>query len=132
MTRFVESEFRSYGQTAAEVLPCLPAVEIDVDVDFATADGEFAETWQGTARAESAQSASFFHDLDLDALAGTYQVTEVDPADYDLVAVFASVLFSGQSVSGSVSGQATFSEGERPGDDGDGTVGAQGFEVATF
>jgi hypothetical protein len=130
-TRFVESEYRSYGQTGAPVLDCPPAIEIDLDLDFATADGAFAETWQGTARAESAQSATFFHDLDLDALAGTYQVTEVEPADFDAVSVFASVVFSGQSVSGSLSGQATFSDGERPGDD-DGSVSAQGFEVATF
>ncbi|MEJ7733021.1 MAG: hypothetical protein WKG00_27965 [Polyangiaceae bacterium] len=129
-TRLVESEYRSYGQTTPE-LDCPPAIEIDLDLDFATADGQFAETWQATARADSAQSASFFHDIDLGALTGTYQVTEVDPADYDSVSVFASVVFSGQAASGSLSGQATFSESDRTGDD-DGTVGAELFEVASF
>jgi hypothetical protein len=128
-TRFVESEFRAYGEDGAPQLDCPPAIEIDLDLGFDTADGALVETWRGTARAEATDRATFWHELDLEALIGTYQVTEVDPAEYDAVSVYASIVFNGQSVSGSLTGLGEISD---RGDDPEGSVSAELFEVASF
>lgn len=129
-TRFVESEYRAYGGDAEPAMdPCAAAIEIDIDVSFATADGAFAESWSGIVRAEAADRAAFWYDLDLGALAGTYQVTEVDPAEFDEIEASASILFQSGDASGSLTGQAiTVDEGGGL----DSSASAMRFDIATF
>jgi hypothetical protein len=127
-TRFVESEYRSYDDGPEPAIDCPPAVLVDIDVSFSTADGAFAETWKATARAEDVQSASLFYDIDLKTLAGSYQVTEVDPSKYDEVKLSASVLFLSSDASGSLTGQANRVESSGP----DGVASSERFDVATF
>ncbi|MSQ03106.1 MAG: hypothetical protein EXR71_14660 [Myxococcales bacterium] len=74
-------------------------------------------------------AASAFHELDLDALSGTYTVTEVDPADFDAVRALVSLEIGPLGAAGEISGQA-----EDSGDpaDPDSTASATAFDIASF
>jgi hypothetical protein len=74
------------------------------------------------------EEASFFQRLDLDALGGTYEVTEVDPDDYDAVEARVSARFDAGGSTGEIVGQAEGSEGS--GDEG--VAYAENFDIATW
>ncbi len=110
-------------------MECADDLMLPVQAVFTTADGAFAETWDLELSAVAADAASAYAELDLDALGGTYTVTEVDPADFDAVRAFLELKIGPGGASGEVSGQA-----EEAGDaaDPDSTASASRFEIATF
>lgn len=131
--RFVESTRKegspSGGPEPGFAVECSDRLEIDVPLSFSTADGAFAETLEVTLRAERVDAASFYHELDLSALEGSYQVTEVDPSAYKQVRVYLSGTIDSSAVTGEISGTAeSYPSGSGP----DATVSASLFEVAAF
>lgn len=103
---------------------CSDVLALPVTVGFTTADGAFAESWSLELLASVATEAQTYTELDLDALAGTYAVTEVDPADYDQVRAFLTLLVATDGVSGVLDGQGEKVDGE--------TASASHFDIATF
>lgn len=131
--RFVESTVATgtppNGQEPAIAVVCSDYLEIDVPLSFSTEDGAFAETFSLTLRATQADTAAFYHSIDLSALEGSYQVTEVDPAEFNKLWVYLSGTISGSAVSGEITGMAeSFPSGSGP----DATVSATRFDVAEF
>jgi hypothetical protein len=109
-------------------IQCNDVLELPVALRFVTADAAFDESWSATLRAESLASARLFLELDLDALGGSYRVTQVDPTAFDNVRAFLSLEWREGIWTGSISGEAEMTAG--PGNDG--SVSARGFSVATF
>ncbi len=127
---FVDYEYEDAGGDGAQPeIGCEDAVEVPASISFHTADGAFDETLSLTLSSRAADRAAFFHELDLDSLTGTYEVTEVDPADYESVSVFVTAEVDATTVTGTVSGQAA---SPCESGDPDGTCSADMFEVATF
>ncbi|AUX41652.1 hypothetical protein SOCE26_030740 [Sorangium cellulosum] len=131
--RFVRStEGTGSGLGLAELAPaegCADHLEIDVPLGFLTGDGAFAELLPATLRASQAGAATFHHDLDLDALEGTYEVTEVDPSEFRKVYVYLSGTLSADAVIGGVSGIA---ESHPSGSGPEASVSALPFNIAEF
>lgn len=119
----------SNGQEIGLAVDCSDYLKIDVPLSFATEDGAFAEAFSISLTARQADTATFYHSIDLAALEGSYQVTEVDPAEFREVRVHLSGTLGSSAVSGKISGTAeSFPSGDGP----DATVSAQLFDVATF
>lgn len=119
----------SGGAELALAVDCADHLQIEVPLAFSTEDGAFDETFTVTLRVLQADSASFTHRIDLDALQGTYEVTEVDPAEFRKVIVYLNGTLSSSAVDGVISGVAeTHPTSSGP----DGVVGARMFDVADF
>ncbi|WP_437737563.1 hypothetical protein [Sorangium sp. So ce1335] len=131
--RFVQSttppSSGSGGAELALAVDCADHLQIEVPLAFATEDGAFDETFTVTLRALQASSASFTYRIDLDALQGTYEVTEVNPAEFRKVFVYLNGTLSSTGVDGVISGVA---ESHPTSDGPDGMVSAQMFNVAEF
>lgn len=125
---FVDYEYESNDGTEPEIA-CMDAVEIAAAVTFTTADGAFAETLSLTLSATDADRGVIAEELQLEALTGTYEVTEVDPAEYESLAVFLGAEITATAISGEVTGQAVAA---CTGDDPDDSCSAEMFEVGTF
>ena len=126
---FEEREYRS-DESGIEMamLGCQDAVVIEASVTFITEDGAFDEQWEFKLEAIQAEQVTGFQQLDLDKLGGSYQVTEVDPAEYDEITAFVDFSFEPERFSGEISGQAS-----RVGGEGDDSVAsATNFEIATW
>lgn len=118
------------GMESAEMaLDCPDTLSLDVTLGFATADGAFAESWDLSFAAATADLASVWHELDLDGLAGSYAVTEVDPADYDRVRAFLDLTIEEAGPWGVLDGQA---EDDGDSSDPDGVASATHFDIATI
>lgn len=130
--RFVRSTVASSGPGGAEstlALDCSDHLQIDVPLAFATEDGAFDESFAVTLRVPQVDAASFYHRIDLSALQGSYEVTEVDPAEFKQVIVYLSGALSSSAVSGAINGVAeTHPVGSGP----DGSASARPFDVANF
>lgn len=103
---------------------CDDDLQLAVALGFSTADGAFAETWDLDVTATTVDSAGAYLELDLDAIAGTYTVTEVDPADFDDVRAFLTLTLDADGAAGTLDGQGEKVDGE--------TASATGFAIATF
>ncbi|WP_437900468.1 hypothetical protein [Sorangium sp. So ce124] len=131
--RFVRSTVAEGGDSSgaepALALDCSDHLQIDVPLAFSTEDGAFDESFAVTLRVPRVDAASFFYKIDLSALQGSYEVTEVDPAEFKAVTVYLSGALSSGAVSGAISGIA---ESHPTGSGPDGSVSARQFGVAQF
>lgn len=128
--RWVDYELASSGEGGIEpAMTCADVVELDASVGFATADGLLAETFDWALQAADLGLITAWDELDLDALAGTYTVTEVDLADYDGFTAYVSASWSGQGSFGELTGQAT-TAGDPS--DPDSTASATNVPIATW
>jgi hypothetical protein len=116
-------------QPAAELGDCVDVLELPISIDFTTADGAFAETWTGVALAETTTFATHFHELDLATLEGSYQLTSVDPGDFDSVRAWVDMTFEDSWVLGDIEAQRTTTDDSAG---GDGTASAETIPIATF
>lgn len=116
-----EAESSDTGAQPAIAAVCDDFVELDVVVDFATADGAFAETWEVTLPVEQVAGTQVSVTLENDGFAGTYVVPQamIDACDTSHVQV--DLYFSeGGGTSGSiwlaceVATEDTVSEGLEP------------------
>ncbi|WP_437819886.1 hypothetical protein [Sorangium sp. So ce1078] len=130
--RFVRSTVASGEPGGAEpalAADCADHLQIDVPLAFSTEDGAFDESFAVTLRVPQVDDARFYHRIDLSALQGSYEVTEVDPAQFREVVVSLSGTLSSSAVSGTISGIA---ENHPVGSGPEGSVSAQPFDVAEF
>lgn len=128
--RYHDMEWVDDG-TGAEATPatemgCADLVEVDATVLFTSEDGAFAETWETTLDAAEASSASFWMDLDLDALAGSF--VYVPDTAYDEVNATVLGFVDSAGTTGSIDGQGTSSTGSGPDD----TVSATNLPMASW
>jgi hypothetical protein len=132
---FVQREYRedASGRESALGVPeiaieCNDVLEVPLVLRFVSADAALDERWSVALRAESLASAGVFLELDLDALGGSYRVTEIDPSAFDDVRVFLSLDWRDGMWTGSLSGQAATTAGTG----NEASVSAQFFGIATF
>lgn len=127
--RFVDYELPEVGEGPEPALECVDTIEMDADLAFVTADGLLDELWSIVLVARDASTTDADAEIDPAALAGTYTVTEVDPADYDVVRMFVNPVWTSTAVSGRLTGQA-----ETTGDasDPDSTASATFFDIAIW
>ncbi|WP_437947749.1 hypothetical protein WME98_44680 [Sorangium sp. So ce296] len=117
------------AESTAIAVDCADHLQLDVPLAFSTEDGAFDESFAVTLRVPQVGAGRFFHRIDLDALQGSYEVTEVDPTDFREVFVYLSGELTGSAVSGTISGIAeTHPVGTGP----DSSVSGQPFNVADF
>jgi hypothetical protein len=138
VVEFAEREYRedpsgresARGELGAPEIAaqCNDVLEMPVALRFVTADAALDESWSVSLRAESLALAGIFLELDLDALGGSYRVTEVDPTAFDDVRVFVTLAWRDGMWTGSISGQAETTAGSG----NDASVSARNFPVATF
>lgn len=86
--------------------PCGDVMSVPVTLSFTTSDAAFDERWTLELTAESSTRATGRVELDLLALAGDYQVTQVDPASFDEVVGVLELDLAGTAWTGSLSGLA--------------------------
>ncbi|XXY23091.1 hypothetical protein WME88_26100 [Sorangium sp. So ce216] len=111
----------------ALAVDCADHLQIDAPLAFATEDGAFDESFSMTLRATQVDAGSFYHTIDLEALQGSYEVTEVDPAEFKEVTVHLSGTLSSSAVDGTISGMAeSYPVGSGP----EGSVSGTPFNVA--
>lgn len=115
--------------SAEMAMDCPDTLSVDATLGFTTADGAFAEDWAVSFTAATADLAALWYELDLDGLAGSYAVTEVDPADYDRVRAFLDLSVDAAGPSGVLDGQA---EDDGDSSDPDGVASASHFDIATI
>ncbi|WP_437941786.1 hypothetical protein [Sorangium sp. So ce341] len=131
--RFVRSTVADSGPGGAEstalAADCADHLQLDVPLAFSTEDGAFDESFAVTLRVPQVGEGRFFHRIDLDALQGSYEVTEVDPTEFREVFVDLSGALTGSAVSGTISGMA---EDHPIGTGPEASVSAQPFSVADF
>jgi hypothetical protein len=72
---------------APDAGPCVDHLELPANAAFASGDGAFDETFAVRLRATTPSDAAAHHDLDPDALRGTYVVTGLDPDAWDEVSL---------------------------------------------
>jgi hypothetical protein len=129
--RFEDREWTDDGSGMEPALgDCPDVVAGDVTLAFATEDGAFDESFELAIESADGAEASFWKELDLDALGGTYEVTEIDPAEYDAVRAFLQGTFDAEGSHGVVDGQAERVEGDPS--DPDSTASATAFDIATW
>ena len=129
-TRYLDREWKGDGAEAEPADDCPDVLELAISVEFTTADGGFAESWTASALAPEPSSAWHRHELDLDALEGSYEVSEIDPTEWDDVVGYVDLsLTAGVGASGSVDGLASRAdEDQGP----DGVAEAVPFTIAMF
>ncbi|WP_437840378.1 hypothetical protein [Sorangium sp. So ce1153] len=108
---------------------CADHLQIDVPLAFATEDGAFDESFAVTLRARQVDAGTYYHNIDLEALQGSYEVTEVDPAEFRKVTVSLSGTLSSSAAHGTISGMA---ESHPVGSGPEGSVSGTPFNVADF
>jgi hypothetical protein len=119
----------SGAEPAAEIAAeCNDVVAVPVVLSFATADGAFAEQWPLMLLAESTSRVSAYVQADVEALAGSFSVTQNDASRYDRVLVVLQLTFADGTWTGALSGQGITSGSSDP----DSTSSASHFAIATF
>lgn len=116
------------GSGAEIAVECNDVLSIPVVLSFSTGDGAFAEAWPLTLLAETSSRVSASTRIDLDALEGSFTVTELDPSEFDDVVASLSLTLGGGPWTGSLSGQALTAGTSDP----DSTASATHFDIATF
>jgi hypothetical protein len=128
--RYVVRDWQDNGPGVAEpAMDCLDVIEIDAVTGFATEDGAFAESWTTTLSASDPGLVLLGASVAPDAIAGSYQVTEVDPAQYDELTLFFDLAIDASGATGTVAGQAVQGSNNP---DPDSSVSATRFGVAAF
>jgi len=85
---------------------CGDVMSVPVTLSFTTNDSAFDERWTVELSAEETTRATGRTEFDLQALAGDYSVTEVDPAAFDEVVGVIELELSATTWAGELSGQA--------------------------
>ena len=124
-------------RTGVLMVGCLDGMVLDAKLGLSTADGAFAESWSTTLFAimlnqgfqDAAIDVSAQINLDVDALKGTYQVTEVDPSSFDATPIYVNLTFDAGGVHGKITGDA-IENGNA--DDPESAASATMFDVASF
>ncbi|WP_437300431.1 hypothetical protein [Sorangium sp. So ce426] len=118
------------GSGVGPDIGCVEHLQIDVPMAFSTEDGAFDESFEVTLRATQADAAWFEHAIELSssALQGSYEVTEVDTAEFREVFLYLSGTLSSSAAEGQIEGLGEFVRGSGP----LGAVGVQSFHVAEF
>lgn len=128
--RFLDMEWVDDGTgelaTPATEIGCADLVEVDATVLFITDDGAFDETWDAPVQAADAAFATFYSELDLEALTGTYVYTP--PDDYEALQVWVDGTFDSTGAHGEIAAIGTATEGS--GDDG--TVSGTSLSLASW
>ncbi|WP_437728370.1 hypothetical protein [Sorangium sp. So ce861] len=117
------------AESTAIAADCADHLQLDVPLAFSTEDGAFDEAFGVTLRVWQVDAGRFFRRIDLDALQGSYEVTEVDPTEFREVVVSLSGELTGSAVSGTISGIA---ENPPSGTGPEADVSARPFNVADF
>jgi hypothetical protein len=127
--RYEERTF--FSDDGSEIaMDCPSQIVVDAQLGFTTEDGAFAESWTVPVRASVADAAEIRVQMDdLTALAGAYQVTEVDPADFDAIGLALTVAIDATAAHGEVSGIGV--QEDHSGDP-DGAASFRVFPVAAF
>jgi hypothetical protein len=95
----------SSGSTELYPSACSDYVQVDVPLAFSTEDGVFDEALVVKLRAFEPDVADFVHWFDLAALQGSYEVTEIDPAEFREVRVHLYGKLSPGAIEGSIGGR---------------------------
>jgi hypothetical protein len=128
--RYVVRDWQDNGSGMAEpAMDCADVIEIDAVTGFATDDGAFAESWTTVLSASESGLVLLGASVAPDAIAGSYEVTEVDPAQYDELTLFFDVAIAASGATGIVAGQAVQGSNNP---DPDSSVSATRFSVAAF
>lgn len=107
-------------------MACADQVAVDAHVAFATDDGAFDEGWDTTLTAVMADAASFYANLDLAALGGSFVFPNA--AQFDSVSASMNGTFDSTGSHGSIDGQGTNTSGDGP----DGTASATMVPLASW
>jgi hypothetical protein len=129
--RYVDRAWNEDDSGLESLGECGDLVEVYVSIGFSTRDGAFREAWAATAvSATTASDARAARLTPPEQIAGTYQVTEVDPAAYDELALLFELSFDATGAHGHVSGQAT----QGPDDPADphSAISLMAFPIASF
>jgi hypothetical protein len=126
--RYLDREWKDDG-SGAEIGSddCGDAVEIASTLGFTTSDGAFAESWPVHALGLAPDMASIATPIDVNALRGSYEITEIDPSSFDEVMVYLDLELTTAAARGEMTGQAARCEASL-----DGSCMAEGFGIATF
>jgi hypothetical protein len=111
---------------------CDDRVELDVSVQFTTEDGAFDETFATVLAATVVEQAEWGHDLDPDALGGTYDMDvdiDIDETEWDERRLRIHGVSNAEGSTGEVSGQVI---GEEECDGDQCTAWAMDVEVGTW
>lgn len=131
--RFITSEAvypDGGGEQPAIGIVCEDRLEIDVEITFTTGDGAFDEAWTSTLWAGDANALAASHELDPDALTGTYDVSiDIGATDYDERSLWIEARFDAQGASGWIRGQIS---GEEDCTGNTCTAWAELFDVASW
>ncbi|CAN93521.1 MULTISPECIES: hypothetical protein [Sorangium] len=95
----------SSGSTELYPSACSDHVQVDVPLAFSTEDGVFDESLVVKLRAYQPDVADFVHWFDLAALQGSYEITEIDPAEFREVRVHLYGKLSPGAIEGSIGGR---------------------------
>lgn len=117
------------GPVQADAPECPDTLVVDASVELATEDGAFAEALEAELFAHTKDGVQAVIGLDPAEVQGTYEVTEVDPSQYDAVRLFLELRFDAERLYGTLSGQAE--ESGNP-EDPESPVSATFFEVGSF
>jgi len=119
--RFVEAKPK-YGE--AEYGMCNSRIEIEAKVDVHTEGGALDESFIGTLTAQHRGVAILSHSLDLDAVEGSFEVTEVDPPGAEAKSIDLEIGIASFGIFGVFDGLIEHSQGE--------VVSAGFHQYATF
>lgn len=110
--RFLEQEYvdDGSGMEPALAMDCPDIVAIDAQVALVTDDGAFDEAFAQRIDVEATDLGYFYHELDLTALGGTFEVPGA--ADYDAVRAFVDATFAADGTTGVIDGQGESVDGD--------------------
>jgi len=106
---------------------CQNVLEVAIQLNFTTSDGKFLETVPATLVAADLNSIDTSVELNINQLQGSYTITELDPSDYDSIAMFLESNISNRQ--GELWLQAA-KDGDGSGDDG--VVSVERFDIASW
>lgn len=127
VAQFEDREWRSSGgggQEPAIGTECRDALVIPVTVQFASADGLFADEWSGSLVAEDASAATVTLRLEAGDFQGSFDLEGAAPEDFDTTTAGLDVTLTPEDGSGELEGYGEKTHGE--------TVSLTRFAIATF
>lgn len=109
--RWIDSVADYTGVSIDIGIVCTPRLEVPAQLAFATEDGVFADTFDGTLMASEAEAASLAVDLTDAPLAGTFDPADWPTTDYDSLTMVLSAAFTPAGDSGTIAGSTLKDEG---------------------
>lgn len=109
--RFIESKPAESGQLSG-YYNCDSRLEVDVEVELASEGGAWAETFTAPLRATSRGIGRIVHDIEVDAFAGSFAVTKLEPAEAELGPVSFTIGISESGLFGNATTIVELSDGD--------------------